>query len=297
MLRNLNSPETYFQSAFRVQSGWSVQNPNGDNPHEEQVIKPVCYVFDFAPTRALRQIAEYGMGLTASNGDPEAAVEELVQFLPVLAYTGSQMVQLDAGAILDIAIAGTSGTLLAAKWESPLLVNVDNETLSKVLSNKKALDAIMKIEGFRKLGDNPLETIINKSEAVKKKKKTSTGKDKQKLSKEEKEYRSLRKQIQEKLTKFAGRIPVFMYLTDYRENSLTDVIRKIEPELFKTVTGLTVEDFDLLVSLNVFNAHHINQGIFAFRRYEDSSLSYTGLDSHENLKKIGLFNTVIESSD
>jgi hypothetical protein len=297
MLRNLNSPETYFQSAFRVQSGWSVQNPNGDNPNEEQVIKPVCYVFDFAPTRALRQIAEYGMGLTASNGDPEAAVEELVQFLPVLAYTGSQMVQLDAGAILDIAIAGTSGTLLAAKWESPLLVNVDNETLSKVLSNKKALDAIMKIEGFRKLGDNPLETIINKSEAVKKKKKTSTGKDKQKLSKEEKEYRSLRKQIQEKLTKFAGRIPVFMYLTDYRENSLTDVIRKIEPELFKTVTGLTVEDFDLLVSLNVFNAHHINQGIFAFRRYEDSSLSYTGLDSHENLRKIGLFNTVIESSE
>ena len=33
MLRNLKSPETYFQAAFRVQSPWSIKNPNGDNPN------------------------------------------------------------------------------------------------------------------------------------------------------------------------------------------------------------------------------------------------------------------------
>jgi hypothetical protein len=54
MLRNLKSPETYFQAAFRVQSPWSIKNPNGDNPNEEEILKPVCFVFDFAPTRALR---------------------------------------------------------------------------------------------------------------------------------------------------------------------------------------------------------------------------------------------------
>jgi len=64
MLRNLNSPETYFQAAFRVQSPWSIKNPNGDDPNEEEIAKPVCFVFDFAPTRALRQIAEYGAGLS-----------------------------------------------------------------------------------------------------------------------------------------------------------------------------------------------------------------------------------------
>jgi hypothetical protein len=32
MLRNLKSPETYFQAAFRVQSPWSTKNPNGDDP-------------------------------------------------------------------------------------------------------------------------------------------------------------------------------------------------------------------------------------------------------------------------
>ena len=34
---------------------------------------------------------------------------------------------------------------------------------------------------------------------------------------EEKEIKSKRKEIQEKLLKFATRIPVFMYLTDNRE--------------------------------------------------------------------------------
>ncbi len=299
MLRNLKSPETYFQAAFRIQSPWSIKNPQGDDPNAEEVIKPVCFVFDFAPTRALRQIAEYGMGLSAGTKNPEDAVNELVGFLPVLAYTGAEMVPVDAGQILDMAIAGTSATLLARKWESALLVNVDNETLSRVLANKAALDAVMRIEGFRKLGDNPLETVINKSEAVKAKKKTEKPVDKKEISKEEKEYKSLRKQIQEKLIKFATRIPAFMYLTDYRENTLQDVITKIEPDLFRVVTGLTVDDFNLLVSLNVFNASQMNQAVFAFRRYEDGSLSYTGIDSHSDLRRIGLFDTgiVIEGKE
>ena len=85
--------------------------------------------------------------------------------------------------------------------------------------------------------------------------------------------------MQEKLIKFATRIPAFMYLTDFRENTLQDVITKLEPELFKTVTGLTVEDFHLLVRLKVFNTEQMNQAVFAFRRYEDASLRYTGIDS------------------
>jgi hypothetical protein len=56
-----------------------------------------------------------------------------------------------------------------------------------------------------------------------------------------------------KLVKFATRIPAFMYLTDCRENTLQDVITKLEPDLFLAVTGLTVKDFHLLVRLKVFN--------------------------------------------
>jgi hypothetical protein len=298
MLRNLQSPETYFQAAFRVQSPWSIQNPNGDNPSEEAILKPVCFVFDFAPTRALRQLSDYGIGLSPNEPNPEKAVEELVSFLPVLAYDGSHMTQIDAGGILDIAMAGTSATLLARKWESALLVNVDNETLRRILDSPEAMAAVERIEGWRALGDNVIETIINKSDkvkALKKKAKESelTKNEKKELTAEEKEYKSKRKLVQEKLIKFATRIPPFMYLTDFRENTLRDVITRLEPDLFHAVTGLTVEDFHLLVRLRVFNTEQMNQAVFAFRRYEDSSLSYTGIDSHPGLTHYGLYDTVV----
>jgi hypothetical protein len=298
MLRNLKSPETYFQAAFRVQSPWSIRNPNGDDPNEEEILKPVCFVFDFAPTRALRQLAEYGMGLSPNESNPENAVKDLVSFLPVLAYDGANMTQIDAAAILDTALTGTSATLLARKWESALLVNVDNDTLRRVLDNAEAMAAVERIEGWRSLGDNIIETIINKSETVKELKNKAKDKDlaekqKKQLTEEEKEYKSKRKLVQEKLIKFATRIPAFMYLTDFRENTLQDVITKLEPELFLAVTGLTVKDFHLLVDLKVFNTEQMNQAVFAFRRYEDASLRYTGIESHEGLLHYGLYDTVV----
>ncbi len=298
MLRNLKSPETYFQAAFRVQSPWSIKNPNGDNPNEEEILKPVCFVFDFAPTRALRQLSEYGIGLSPYESNPENAVKDLVSFLPVLAYDGANMTQIDAGGILDIAMAGTSATLLARKWESALLVNVDNDTLRRILDNPEAMAAVERIEGWRALGDNILETIINKSEKIKELKKKAkdgklTGKQKAQLTEEEKEYKNKRKEVQDKLIKFATRIPAFMYLTDFRENTLQDVITRLEPELFLTVTGLTVQDFELLVRLKVFNTEQMNQAVFAFRRYEDASLRYTGIESHEGLSHYGLYDTVV----
>jgi hypothetical protein len=298
MLRNLKSPESYFQAAFRVQSPWSIKNPNGDNPNEEEILKPICFVFDFAPTRALRQLSEYGIGLSPGEPNPEHAVKDLVAFLPVLAYDGANMTQIDAGGILDIAMAGTSATLLARKWESALLVNVDNDTLRRILNDPEAMAAVERIEGWRSLGDNIIETIINKSENVKDlknkaKKKDLTDKQKRELTEEEKEYKSKRKLVQEKLIKFATRIPAFMYLTDFRENTLQDLITKIEPKLFETVTGLTVKDFHLLVRLKVFNTDQMNQAVFAFRRYEDASLRYTGIESHEGLTHYGLYDTVV----
>ena len=294
MLRNLKSPETYFQAAFRVQSPWVVKDEEG----KDTIMKEECYVFDFALDRALRQISDYSCRLNVDESNPEKKVTEFINFLPVLAYDGSTMRQINAQDILDIAMAGTSATLLAKRWESALLVNVDNDTLQRLMSNKEALDALMNIEGFRSLNQD-IQTIINKSEAVKKAKKDAekmTPKEKREISEEEKEYKSLRKQIQEKLIKFATRVPIFMYLTDYRERSLRDVITQLEPGLFKKVTGLDVKDFELLCSLGVFNASLMNDAIFKFKRYEDSSLSYTGIDKHEG-KDIGGWDTVIKREE
>lgn len=300
MLRNLKSPETYFQAAFRVQSPWTMTNPDGQHPNQVEILKKECYIFDFAPNRALRQIADYSCSLNPEEGkSPEASVGEFIHFLPVLAYDGSSMKQVNATDVLDIASAGTSATLLAKRWESALLVNVDNLTLKKLMNNQQAMDALMSIEGFRSL-NNDLETIINKSEHVKKLKKDTKGKptraEKKEIRDEEKEYKNLRKQVQEKLIKFATRIPIFMYLTDYREQTLKDVITKLEPELFKKVTGLTKDDFELLLSLNVFNGARMNDAVYKFKRYEDDSLSYAGIDKHEG-EKIGGFDTVLNRQE
>lgn len=299
MLRNLSSPETYFQAAFRVQSPWEIEQDD----HSKVIMKPECYVFDFALDRALRQVSDYGCRLNVKESNPEKKIGEFINFLPVLAYDGSSMKPVNAQEILDITMSGTSATLLARRWESALLVNVDNDTLKRLLDNPDALAALMSIEGFRSLNQD-INTIINKSESVKKAKKEAaesgkelTKKEKQELSEEEKEYKSKRKQIQEKLIKFATRVPIFMYLTDFREYSLKDVITQFEPGLFKKVTGLSVKDFELLVSLGLFNDELMNDAVYNFKRYEDASLEYTGLKMHADDEDVGLFSTVISRED
>ena len=299
MLRNSSSPETYFQAAFRVQTPWTVK-ADDHSPNKEEIVKQECYVFDFAPDRALRQIADYSCRLNVNESNPEKKVEEFIHFLPVLAFDGSSMKQVDAAGILDIAMSGTTATLLARRWESALLVNVDNNTLQRLMNNKAAMEALMSIEGFRNLNQE-IETIINKSEAVKKAKKEANDRElskteKKELSDEEREYKHLRRQIQEKLIKFATRIPVFMYLTDYRERSLKDVITQLEPGLFKKVTGLSVKDFDLLVGLGVFNSALMNDAVYKFKRYEDASLEYIGINRHSG-QDVGLFDTVLSAED
>ena len=302
MLRNTTSPEAYFQSAFRVQTPWKLRNPDGKSPNEVQIIKDTCFVYDFAPDRALFQIATYGSGLNPDlKESPEKKVGEFIHFLPVLCYDGCDMKQLNAGEIMDLVVSGTASTMLARRWESALLVNVDNDTLRRIMNDNKVLEILEKIEGFRNLNEQ-ISTILNKSDSLKKLKASEPEDDKEKkslkkeISDEEKEIKSLRKKIQEKLLKFATRIPVFMYLTDYREETLYDIIRRLEPNLFKRVTGLEISDFDSLVSIGVFNSSLMNQAIFAFKRFEDASLSYTGIVRHKETF-IGGWDTKITSQE
>lgn len=295
MLRNLASPETWFQAAFRVQSPWEIMTDSG----EREILKRDCYVFDFAPERALRQIGDYACRLNIANESPEKKVADFIGFLPVIAYDGATMRQINATEILDYALSGTSATLLARRWESALLVNVDNYALKKLMANDEAMAALAKIEGFRNLRAD-IEYIINKSEEIKKTRRDGDNLDKNKkkeLSDEEKELKSRRRQIQEKLIKFAARIPVFMYLSDYREETLEDVITKLEPKLFKKVTGLEIADFNLLKSLDLFNTALMNDAVYKFKRYEDASLSYAGVESVHCHGSVGLFDTVLEEEE
>ena len=66
--------------------------------------------------------------------------------------------------------------------------------------------------------------------------------------------------------------------------------------MFKKVTGLKVEDFELLVSLGVFNSNLMNDAVFKFKRYEDASLSYTGI-SRQPIEQVGGYDIVITAEE
>ena len=297
MLRNTQSPESYFQAAFRVQSPWTLK----DDFNNEKILKEECYVFDFAPNRALKLITDYSCRLNINDNNPEEKVEEFIKFLPVLCFDGTSMKKINAQEVLDYSMVGTTGSQLAKKFESSKLVNVDDLTLKRLMNNQKAIDALMNVEGFRSLNSD-IEKIINRSDEIKKIKKNNTDneigkREKKQLSDAEREQKSLRKKIQEKLQKLSTRIPVFMYLTDFREQTLKDVITQLEPSLFKKVTGLSIKDFELLLTLGVFNSTLMNSAVFSFKRYENASLYYAGGYTKYQPKEIGLYDTVISTDE
>lgn len=278
MLRNLTTPESYFQAAFRVQTPWTIKNPTNGT---KEILKEKCYIFDFAPNRALKLIADYCSSLDyESQLDPTTKVQKFLDFLPVLAFDGFEMQSLDARQLLDFVVSGTSSTMLAKKFQSPQLVNLNNFALEKLLSNPKLLADLNKIEAFRKLNENnKLEAVISSEKALKEKKKKNepiTQEDK----KEKEKTDSTKKQLRDLLLKFITRLPVFMYLTDDREKSIKELITQIETDLFIKTTGITLETFNELCKIDIFNVQTLNAAIFSFKQYEDSSLSYIGNIKH-----------------
>lgn len=64
----------------------------------------------------------------------------------------------------------------------------------------------------------------------------------------------------------------------------------------KKTHRIKIKDFDVLCSIGLFDSEKMNQGIFGFRKYENSSLSYTGIDKHEG-EAIGGWDTVLRREE
>lgn len=292
MLRSLKSPESYFQAAFRVQSPWAYTDAEGNL----DLRKETCYVFEFDPNRALSLVAEYGAKLaTTGETTPSRAIGDLINYLPIYGFTGGAMTQLDATAVLDWATAGIGAAALARRWNSPTLVSVNEQTLGAVLAQPALMESLENIEDFRALVDHAQQVITNTKD-LKKAKREQDGKLDASQKKKQTETANKRKEIREKLQKFLAKIPVFMYTTDYREEALKHVIESLDSALFERVTGLTVEDFQTLNKIGLFNAQHLNHAIYQFKRFESASLDYALTDEERERRhaheQIGLWDTV-----
>ena len=264
VLRNLNAAETYFQAAFRVQSPWS--DPDPHHPGRRTVKKETAYIFDFAPQRALDLIATYCGSLAGGDRDQPREVTNFLNFLPVLCYDDGRMVRLDARELLDVAYSGIGSAMLARRWQSPQLVKLDRDTLSRLLDNEALCDAISQMEAFRELRRHA-RRVVNADDALAKARRERKKPDPE-TKKEQKEAKKKRIELRDKLLQFLCKVPLFMYLTDLREESLVDVIRKVETPLFVKVTGLELEHFDQLCEVGVFNERALDESIYAFRRQE-----------------------------
>ena len=173
MLRELKSPESYFQAAFRVQSPWAYEYVDTERGGtKEAVVKEHCYVLDFSPNRALRLIVEYATKLRAASTvdvDEEAALDEFMEFFPVLSFTGYAMQHLKAGDVIDYLTKGISSSMLARRWNSPELITLDLKAMAAILADEDLLASLEQIEMFRNISDD-LTALISSNEEVRAKK-------------------------------------------------------------------------------------------------------------------------------
>lgn len=277
VLRSLKSPESYFQAAFRVQSPWVTRNDDGTRT----VNKNTCYVFDFDPNRALSLIYQYGTKLAggATKTAPSDVIGELIEYLPIFAFDGGRMDPIDVNDVMNWGTAGAGAAMLAKRWGSPRLIDLSEEVLTKLLADSGLLERLEQMEDFRNLRQDATK-IIAQSKKLRegKKGKDSSPDDGEdvELSAARKAKREQVKSLRAKLLKFVQAVPVFMYLTDFREEALVDVIESLDTQLFERVTGLTLDDFHKLSEVGVFHPAHMNEAIWQFRLFERASLHYLG---------------------
>lgn len=292
VLRSLKSPESYFQAAFRVQSPWATRNDDGTRT----INKHTCYVFDFDPNRALSLIYQYGTKLAGGTTKtaPSEVIGELIEYLPIFAFDGGRMDFVDVNDVMNWGTAGAGAAMLAKRWGSPRLIDLSEEVLTKLLADSDLLERLEQMEDFRNLRQDASK-IIAQSKKLREAKKPKAGcnddGDDAELSAARKAKREQIKSLRAKLLKFVQAVPVFMYLTDFREQALIDVIESLDTQLFERVTGLTLNDFHKLAEVGVFNAAHMNEAIWQFRLFERASLHYLGPElGPDEPDRVGLWN-------
>lgn len=274
MLCNLTSPETYFQAAFRVQSAWTVKNPDGDDPNNVRVEKPACLVIDFAPSRALRLYADYGVRL-GQGDDPQKDVDDLARFLPVLSFDGATLRHIDAGEILDIALQ--SAAVDTRQMDSLKYINPREGILARVDPGARAaLDQLHTGSGQGTGTPNQPPTVIADDPDIKP---TTTGPEESPQDEpDSEESDAADRSLARKLRFLAKRINAFMYLSRNYEKTLRDVLSTDEVDLFEKVMRLRPADMQALVDAGLFNEAALRLAILQFARAERDSLPYTGLD-------------------
>ena len=244
------SAASYMQTIFRVQSAGII-----DGKRKER-----CYVFDFAPDRALKVLLkahELQKRGRRSDGDAQGALGEFLNFCPVLSYDGTRMTEYDVPRMMrqikrmtvDKAIKSGFDDESVYKSDTGIVMNQDDVSLINTLGDvltpqkqaKRQTKVVINSQGLT--GEE-----YEQAERAKRKPKRELSPEEQALLDKLKAQEQNKKKVIALLRNISIRLPLLIYGADadLTENiGMSDFIRLTDDESWKEFMpkGVTKELF------------------------------------------------------
>lgn len=244
---NSTSASSYLQTIFRVQTPANIGGK----------MKDKCYVFDFAPDRTLKMLAEAGQ-LSCKPGSVESKTKmrDLLNFCPVIAVDGSRMIPYNVDTMLRTLKKAYADRVVQNGFDD---TRIYNDKLLKLDGLElEEFDKLKKIIGVSKQSKKVNELDINrqgftdeeweKLEQINKKPKEQLTKEDIELQQKKKEQKDQRSKAISILRGISIRIPLMVYgaeLTDEQDvtvDNFTEIIDDKSWEEFMP-KGVTKEMF------------------------------------------------------
>lgn len=238
-LSNTNSAMNYLQAAFRAQTPYS---------HEKLGKKERCYIFDFAPDRALTVMAESAQintGVGKKNtSDQKQAMTNLLNFLPILGSSETGMKTYDVDNMLTQLKRVYAEKAVRSGFEDDSLYNDRLLTLTaEDASMFNKLNAIVgktqkqKVKNTITVNENGLtDPEYEAGEKAKKKPARKRTEEEKALIEKIKEAKKDRQKLISILRGVSIRIPMMIYgmKVDFdKDITIKDFINKVDDESWK----------------------------------------------------------------
>lgn len=238
-LSNTSSSTNYLQAAFRAQTPFS---------HEKIGMKKRCYIFDFAPDRALTVMAETaqinsGVGKKNTNQQKQA-MANLLNFLPILGKSDNGMGPFNVDRMLTQIKKVYAEKAVRSGFEDDSLYN-DN-LLTLTADDAERFNKLNDIVGKTQKQKTPTKVTINDSgltdeeydqaEKAKKKKPRERSREEKEAIEKLKEARKQQKTMISILRGVSIRIPMMIYGMDVdlsKDITIEDFIKEVDDESWK----------------------------------------------------------------
>ena len=238
-LSNTSSSTNYLQAAFRAQTPFS---------HEKLGMKKRCYIFDFAPDRALTVMAETaqinsGVGKKNTHQQKQA-MANLLNFLPILGKSDNGMEPFNVDRMLTQIKKVYAEKAVRSGFEDDSLYNDNLLTLTS--DDAELFNKLNAIVGKTQKQKTPTKVTINVSdltdeeydqaEKAKKKRPHERSQEEKEAMEKLKEARKKQKTMISILRGVSIRIPMMIYGMDVdlsKDITIEDFIKEVDDESWK----------------------------------------------------------------